>query len=370
MSAGIKEFSGRLVDCDSHLYLSPDQLSMAMGEDFARRFARLEEATFGPRDAKRAANMVNGLDAANVWQVKGWRTAASYDPGRRIETLDLMGVDRQVLFPDGLFASVATSRMPGAPEAARQYNDYVLGWAAEGKDRLRPVAVLPTHDAAAAIGEAERTIGRGAYAVYLTCGAPPAGLAPADPAWDPLWALLAEANVPAFLHVGSEVGFIDKAWGRIPGPGSARELGPFSLATCHIGPQVYLTAMILGGVFERHPGLRFGVIELTAQWVGPLAEMLDQRVDVYVRDMSKFLPLKPSEYLSRQVRVTPFWWEPVGRYIDRYGLEDVYVFSTDFPHTEGGEDPLGSFHEQIARFGDDVMEKFFVGNGQLLCPGR
>jgi uncharacterized protein len=370
MVNGIPELTGHLVDCDSHLYLAPAQLPAAVGKEFAQRFARIAEATFGQRDIADETTAVT-VDAASVWRVKGWDTTAAYDPGFRVKTLDLMGVARQILFPDGLFASVVSSRMPGAAEAARRYNDYVLEWAAAGeKDRLRPVAVLQMRDAAAAIGEAERTIGRGAYGFYLPCSSPPAGFAPADPVWDRLWALLAEAQVPAFLHVGSETGFMDKAWGKIPGPGGAPELGPFSLATNHIGPQVYLTSMILGGVFERHPALRFGIIEFSAQWVGPLAEMLDQRVAACGAEMSEFLPLKPSEYLSRNVRVTPFWWEPVDIYLDRYGLTDVYAFSTDFPHTEGGEDPIGSFHGRIARLGREVTQKFFAGNGDLLCPAR
>jgi predicted TIM-barrel fold metal-dependent hydrolase len=363
------EFHGRLVDCDSHLYLTPAQLPDAVGPDFARRFIRLQETTFGPRDVAGEAARVT-MDVDSVWRVKGWQAGAAYDAGLRVQTLNLMGVDRQVLFPDGLFASVTTSRMPGAPEAASRYNDYVLDWSAAGNGRLRPMAILHMRDVAAAISEAERTISRGAYGFYLSCAAPPAGMAPANPAWDRLWALLAEARVPAFLHVGSESGFLDKAWGAIPGPGGAPELGPFSLATNQIGPQVYLTALILGGVFERHPGLRMGITEFTAQWVGPLAEMLDQRVAACGHEMSRFLSLKPSEYLSRQLRVTPFYWEPVDTYIDRYGLADVYAFSTDFPHTEGGEDPVDQFRGRIGRLGADVSQKFFVGNGALLCPDR
>lgn len=369
MAVPITEFRGRLVDCDSHLYLTPAQLPDAVGTDFARRFSRLQESAFGQRDVISEASGIT-MDADNVWRIKGWHSGAAYDAALRVEVLNLMGVDRQVLFPDGLFASITTSRMPGAAQAASRYNDYVLEWSAAGQGRLRPMAILDMRDVAAAISEAERTISRGAYGFYLSCAAPPAGLAPADPAWDRLWSLLAEAKVPAFLHVGSEAGFLDKAWGAIPGPGAAPELGPFSLATNQIGAQVYLTSMLLGGVFERHPELHLGIVEFTAQWLGPLAEMLDERVAACGRAMARFLPLRPSEYLSRQLRVAPFWWEPIDTYIDRYGLEDVYAFATDFPHTEGGEDPVDQFRERIDRLGHDVSRKFFVDNGALLCPDR
>jgi predicted TIM-barrel fold metal-dependent hydrolase len=364
---GMDDTRGRRLDCDSHLYITPAQFTDAMGENFAQRYQRLEEATFGPRNVEAMSEGIV-VDSDNVWQVKGWDTRGAYDADVRLKTLDIMGVDRQVIFPEGLFASLATSRMPGAADAARHYNDYVIDWAKPAGGRLRPAGILPTSNIDDAIAEARRTIDRGAYSLYLTCGNPPGGVAPSDPVWDPLWAMLAEADVPALLHVGGDAGFIDKAWGRIPGLGTVLEANPFSMATCHIGPQVYLTSMILGGVFERHPTLRFGAIEMTAQWVGPMAEMLDERVDIYVNKLAKVLSLKPSEYLSRQVRVTPYFWEPVDRYIDRFGLEDIYVFSTDFPHPEGGTDPLTEFRERLAPLGPEVLEKFVCTNADVICP--
>src|SRR5437764_6066211 len=140
-----------------------------------------------------------------------------------------------------------------------------------------------------------------------------------------------------------------------------------------MAPQAFLSSMVLGGVFERHPTLRFGVIELGAQWVGPMADLMDQRVAVKLPGkppLSETLPLKPSEYLARNVRVTPFYFEPVGTYIDRYGLEDLYVFSTDYPHPEGGTHPIADMYESVKHLGDDVIEKVFVTNGDLILPAR
>jgi len=138
-----------------------------------------------------------------------------------------------------------------------------------------------------------------------------------------------------------------------------------------MAPQAFLSSMVLGGVFERHPRLRFGVIELGAQWVGPMADLMDQRTKVKLPGcppLADTLPMKPSEYLARNVRVTPFHFEPIGTYIERYGLEEVYVFSTDFPHPEGGRHPITDMYESVERLGDTVIEKLFVTNGKLLLP--
>lgn len=135
----------------------------------------------------------------------------------------------------------------------------------------------------------------------------------------------------------------------------------------HLSPQNYLTTMIFGGVFERHPTLRLGVIELGAHWIGPLADLLDNRVEQSKR-LRASLSLKPSETLARNVRVTPSLWEPIRRQIQRYGLSQVYAFSTDFPHPEGGTDPIERFHDELAPLGDEIVEQFFVTNGRLLLP--
>ena len=141
----------------------------------------------------------------------------------------------------------------------------------------------------------------------------------------------------------------------------------------HLAAQNMTMTMITGGVFDRHPRLRFGVIELGAHWVGPLAELLDLWADNsqgFSRDgiRASGLERKPSDYLRSNVRVTPFVFEPVDVYLDRYDLADVLCFSTDYPHVEGGRDPLGRFASLLERHGREVVEKFFVTNGQLLLP--
>ena len=106
--------------------------------------------------------------------------------------------------------------------------------------------------------------------------------------------------------------------------------------------------MVMGKVFERFPRLRFGVIEVGASWVGPMCE----RMDLHSKLMAKVgitYSMPPSEFIRRIVRVTPFWHEDVNLMVERYGLKEVYVFSTDYPHVEGSRDPIGRFRKTINR---------------------
>jgi hypothetical protein len=86
--------------------------------------------------------------------------------------------------------------------------------------------------------------------------------------------------------------------------------------------------------------------------------------------LKPFISMLPSEYISRNVRVTLFnEVEPVARDFDRYpNLSDCYCYSTDYPHVEGGKNSKQEMHAQVAPLGETVVEKFFVKNAELLLP--
>jgi predicted TIM-barrel fold metal-dependent hydrolase len=249
----------------------------------------------------------------------------------------------------------------------------VAEWAAPRRDRFVPAGLLPTGDLAAIAKEIDAGLVAGVGAFAIPHGRPLADVSPASEAFDPIWARLAEAGVPAIIHVGGEMGFTSKHWAqtsqldrlRSADNPDSEPIGPWLLATLGLAPANFLTTLVYGGVFERHPTLRLGAIEMGAQWLGPLAEVLDQRVAMSGRTRS--LPLKPSEYLRRAVRVTPFPQEPVDVYLDRWGLAEMWSFSTDYPHAEGGTTPVEDYGQMLS--GADraaARRAFFVDNGSLL----
>jgi predicted TIM-barrel fold metal-dependent hydrolase len=189
---------------------------------------------------------------------------------------------------------------------------------------------------------------------------------------------LADAGVPATFHGGTnpdEMQIISPAWRSIaptlrPPAGDA-DAGnihafPFIWTTAHLPAEVALTFMVLGGVFERHPRLRFAVIELGASWVAPWCARMDTIATASCSYLARHLSQAPSQYVRRQVRVTPFFFEPIGEWIRRDGLGEVYVFSTDYPHIEGGDDPIGRFLGSLDQVDDSIIEQFFVGNAAEL----
>jgi predicted TIM-barrel fold metal-dependent hydrolase len=234
------------------------------------------------------------------------------------------------------------------------------------------------------IGRARHFLRNGVRALWIfPSGELPGGRSPAHPDLDPLWAMLAEADCAATLHIAGEGNFFrTEGWRAAPAfQGFARHgevnMDPWHLQTMHQPHENFLVAMVLGGVFERHPTLRFGLIELGAFWVGPLMRSLDLWHAVGSRAEQQApegapetyrLPEPPSFYLRRNVRVTPYIFEDFSKDIEWYGVEDMLCFSTDYPHVEGGRNAFDTFNRRIARFGEAVAEKFFVTNGQLLLP--
>lgn len=398
MPSALAPCAGRITDVDAHEMLPAELWVDAFGElaaPLAQRFIaarRPDDPGYWSVPGCTADDAP--LDAASVFAHKGPTAPGAIDPARRPDVLDAMGVRRQLLFPTsvahcasfirtypegaGQFDGLVTDRRGYAASLFAAYNRWAAAHATTS-DRVRPVFVLHGDTPAELIAVADASLARGARAFVLLAGEPPAGRSPAHPDLDPLWARLAEADAAVTVHIGSEGGFVaHNAWRDAPAFEGYKVSGeftgdPWSRASLHLAAQNFTMTMILGGVFDRHPRLRFGVIELGAHWLGPLAEMLDLWAD-HSGGLSRqhvdgsALEHRPSDYLRSNVRVTPFVFEPVDTYLDRYDLADVLCFSTDYPHVEGGRDPLGAFGARLERFGAAVVEKFFVTNGAWLLP--
>ena len=55
---------------------------------------------------------------------------------------------------------------------------------------------------------------------------------------------------------------------------------------------------------------------------------------------------------------TPFVFEEVGAFIDQSN-PDLYLFSSDYPHIEGGRNPIGRFEAALGDRSEAVREKFY-----------
>jgi len=328
-----------------------------------------------------------------VWRAKGARSPGAFDLHRRLDVLDMMGVESSLIFTTsvGLIGAAMRTGLRGGvvkPRPGLNVDDYTKQLFSAHNDwvirtqkispRIRPVAIVQTDDPDSLLASVDVLIQRGVRAVSFIQSELLGGRSPAHEDLDPVWALLASNDVPATLHLGADGGlFKTDAWSRAPvfegyKVMAETSVDPWTMSTMHLAVQNFLATMVIGGVFERHPTLRFGVLECTAHWVGPLSQQLDMwHQNGYVNQRGKknsLLPERPSDYIRRNVRVSAFDFEPIDDYMRRFGLSEVYCFSSDYPHVEGGYEPMLRFAERLAPLGEEVMERFFVTNGELLLP--
>jgi Predicted metal-dependent hydrolase of the TIM-barrel fold len=403
----VAPFAGRILDIDSHEMI-PAQIWVEVFGDVVKPYADRTLAS-----SKRAGNFnelnapdyvgdVREIDPETVWITgKGPNAPAASDMGRRVELMDTMGINRQLMFASGPGHGGLTMyafRKNVAPLAAslgiaedefhtlaRRMMDAQNNWSVETArriPRLRPVAQIYGDTPEELIAVAKSVIDRGIRAVQVAPAILPGGVSAASNALDPFYAMLAEANVALTLHISNETQFLDPEWNNaraFEGFKQTTELlmSPWFLQTYHLAAQNFIGTMVAGGVFDRHPTLRVAVAEFTGHWIGPLAHQLDIWHDnnqamhpMMFADGSegRRLPMRPSEYIARNVRVSVFDFEPVGEYIQKNGLEDVYCFMSDYPHTEGGKRPVEKLAASLEPLGQRVMEKFFVTNGELILP--
>jgi predicted TIM-barrel fold metal-dependent hydrolase len=366
-------------DADSHLMETPEWLASHAEPDMRARIPGFSLGGTGPaafvekmiaRGRSRAGNpSERGAHEAELMTRKSWDAYGAFDRDDRRRALDALGFDAQLVF--STFA-------PGQAERAR---DVDVSYAATraltrgmlefcaGDRRLLPVTFVPVTVPERAIEETRFALDAGVKGITLS-PIPPASHSITHPSLHPLYALCEERGVPIFFHVENEAprkiakGFGENGWtGQTDFHGGGENFtGLLYMAVSHWA-EVALAALIFDQVLEKFPRLMVGVIELGAVWVPAWLERLEIVKDTFGRTESRIreLPLRPTDYVRRQIRVTPYPTEDVGRLIERCG-PDLFMFSSDFPHVEGGRNPLKRF--EVSLVGRSAAEKdaFYAGN--------
>jgi len=116
-------------------------------------------------------------------------------------------------------------------------------------------------------------------------------------------------------------------------------------------------------VLERFPTLRIGVIEQGAIWVLSWTRQMEAAFEAFARHEERLrsLSMRPTEYVQRQVRFTPYPTEDVGWIIEQSG-PDVCMFSSDYPHVEGGRRPVERFEASLGDCDETVRDRFYRDN--------
>lgn len=188
-----------------------------------------------------------------------------------------------------------------------------------------------------------------------------------------------EAGLPILFHVGGEEklnpDYFNNGLPRVKDfHGGEENFTSVSYMPIPHSVMTTLAALIFDRVLDRFPQLKFGAIELGASWLPGWMRNMDSAALAFVKNEDRLqkLSMKPSEFVRRQVRATPYPHEDTGWIIANSGPE-VCLFSSDFPHVEGGRNPLKRFDESLAQTPRTQVDRFYCDNfidlmGEGLAP--
>ncbi|HZQ28921.1 MAG TPA: amidohydrolase family protein [Acidimicrobiales bacterium] len=372
-------------DADSHVMETPDWFAPYADPGVRERLEPIFTVNAGPDTELFLAKMLEhhadpefrAAGENEIWLRKNWHALGSFLREDRPRALDLLGFASQLVF--NTFANSQLLRaehsggsgedMEYAYGLARAHNRAIVDFCSVDR-RLLPVGYVPLADFARSAAFVREAIDLGCKALMIA-SACPAGHSPSHIGLDPVWAAAQEAGLPIVLHVGGGGQLLDPAYfvnGLPPvpdfhgGDGNFRSVDYMAIA---YPPMQTLATMIFDGVLFRFPELRIGVIEQGASWVPGWMRSMDSAADAFRKNEERLqqLDLTPSEFVRRQVRVTPYPHEDAGWCIANGG-EEVFLFSSDFPHVEGGRNPLGRFQRSLdaAGTGDAARERFYRTN--------
>ncbi|HWA62680.1 MAG TPA: amidohydrolase family protein [Caulobacteraceae bacterium] len=368
---------GRIVhDADSHLMELPDCLDdyfdPKLKADFhALPYYRNKLGKPGWTDGLRRQQddpEFRAGDVENLMLRKNYQALGAFRRDDRPRTVDLLGFASQLVFTTFCLGNFALddTNPELAYAAATAHNRMMTDFCAVDR-RLLATAYVPLTDFARARACAREAIDMGAKALMVASKSPRTH-SPSHVELDPVWAQAQEAGIPILFHVGGEEK-LDKPYFENGMPkvkdfhGGEENFTSVSFMAIPQAPMKTLAAMIIDGVFDRFPRLKFGAIELGAAWVPSWMRFMDSAHQAFYKNEERLhrLSAPPSEIVRRQLRVTPYPHEDTGWIIANSG-EEVCLFSSDFPHVEGGRNPLKRFGDALATTPQRAIDRFYCDN--------
>ena len=290
------------------------------------------------------------IDAESEWKagVSSFMSPLNWDSNRRLEALETEGIVAEVVFPNTVppFFPNGLLAAPG-PRTADEYdrrwagiqahNRWLKDFCDDAPGRRFGVAQLFIDNVDDAVAEIRWAKEAGLRQALL----------PSDHhlklhnlyygSLEPIWSVCEELDMPIGRH-GSVVGS-DAEPDSID---AAHAIGV--LETLYFG-QRSLAQLILSGVFERHPNLKFVFTELGAgAWYANAMAALDgfcigakaegTIINMFAGNAVAELSLSPSEYCARQVYLGASVTSEVLEIHHRIGLDGL-MWGADFPHHEG-----------------------------------
>lgn len=334
-----------LISCDDHMdlcYVPADLWQSRVASKWRGAAPRVVTLDTGKTMWVREANNwgIHGSKKADGRKVPFDQAGLSeeVEPGvfrpssakHRLEDMDRDGVYAQVIynFLDWSFEDPALKSA-----CVQAFNSWMAELCSADPNRLVGLAVLPSHDAAAAVRELERVTRLGLRGAIFDVF--DASMPISDPSWDPVWSVASESGVAISVHIGFGAHQPMRPGSKDTGSGLGKTWRlPVAAATGCLSLARVLAEVIFSGVLERHPKLKFVLGESSIGWIPFVLERLDFEHENYREHLGDLSKLRPSEQFRRNVSCT-FQDEKLGVEMIPLIGEDNVMWASDYPHGDG-----------------------------------
>ena len=210
-----------------------------------------------------------------------WVHEGAFDPQARLRLMDECGIHAQVLFPNvvGLGGTTLNNVIPD--EALRMlcleiYNDAMADLMTTSGNRFIPMTLMPAWNIDRCIQETKRAAALGLRGINMTSDPQDAGSPDlANRAWDPLWEVCSELNMPVHFHIGSSNTAMD-FFGKYFWPSQDEYVKPaIGGGMLFLNSARVVMNTIFSGVFDRYPDLTMVAVESGIGWIPFILETMD-----------------------------------------------------------------------------------------------
>jgi predicted TIM-barrel fold metal-dependent hydrolase len=272
-------------------------------------------------------------------------------------------IDTMVLYPSLGLCAPTLEDPDFAAGFARLYNRWIADYCAASNGRLRGIAVTPIEHGEVAIDVMREAKDLGLVATHIPPALKTRNLD--HPDLDRFYAAAEDLDMPLGIHGAPGMHLPKVGVDRFTNYIQVHCISfPFDQMTA-------MTAMISGGVFDRHPGLRVAFLEAGVGWVPFFIDRLHEHFEKRGHWIDNGWQRDPLEYLAAgNIWTTCEPEEPIlPGVIDVLG-DDFIMFASDYPHWDG-EWPESTKHlrtrpdiseETRAKIGGLNAKKFYALN--------
>ena len=326
-------------------------------------------------------DMNKHLGAYTLPKYEQMHRAGTYAP-ERLAYMDSVGVGTQLVYPNIIgFGGQALMGLTDDTDLrlfhVQAYNDAIMDLQNESGGRILPQAALPLWDMDASLAELHRARKMGLTGVVMSHSPQDFGQPTlAHPDWNRFFATCQDLALPINFHQasGNFEGDASKWWGEdqtvvYPDGTLNAPMVTFLGVQLMFGNGTDICNLIMTGVLEKFPKLKFVSVESACGWVPFAIQCLEQQwKEMMTSKYKTAFKREPRQMFLEQIFCS-YWFEnrtSVDAFIQEFGPDNL-MFETDFPHPTSlfpNELVVNKIEETLSHHSREVQEKILYKNAE------